>query len=72
MSVLGETIMNVSPNVDCILRKKGKKKLSEIIITDNKITQYPDNQRNKSKLGSSIDGTKFHVELTPPPNTNNQ
>ena len=26
----------------------------------------------KSKVGSSIDGTKIHLELTPPPNTNKQ
>ena len=72
VSVLGENITTLSPNVDRIPRKKGKKKLSEILITYNKITQYPDNQSNKAKLGSSIDGTKSHVELTPPPNTNNQ
>ena len=53
------------------MRKKGKK-LSEISITGNKITQDPDNLSKKAKLGSSIDGTKIHVELIPPPNANNQ
>ena len=49
-----------------------KKKLSEISITGNKITQEPDNKSKKSKVGSRIDETKIHVELTPPPNTNKQ
>ena len=71
MSVLGESITTVSPDGERIPRKK-KKKLSEISITGNKITQDPDNQSKKSKVGSSIDGTKIHVELTPPPNTNKQ
>ena len=67
----GESITTVSTDGDCIPRKKGKKKLSEISITGNKITQDPDNQSKKAKVGSSIDGTKLHVELTPPPNKNN-
>ena len=72
MSVYGESITTVSPDGERIPRKKKKKKLSEISITGNKITQDPDNQSKKSKVGSSIDGTKIHVELTPPPNTNKQ
>ena len=47
----------------------GKNKLSEISITGNKITQEPDNQSKKSKVGSSFDKTKINVELTPLPNT---
>ena len=39
---------------------------------ENKITQEPDNQTKKSKVGSNIDETKINVELTPPPNTNKQ
>ena len=48
------------------------KKKSEISITENKITQDLDNQSKKAKVGSSIDETKIHVEVTPPPNTNKQ
>ena len=47
-------------------------KLSDISITENKITQEPDNQSKKSKVISSIDETKINVELTPPPKKNNQ
>ena len=43
VSVLGEDVTSVSPDGDCILRKKKKKKPSEISITGNKITQDPDN-----------------------------
>ena len=43
-----------------------------ISITGNKITQDPDNQSKKTKVGSSIDEKKIHVELTPPPNKNEQ
>ena len=49
-----------------------KNKFSEISITRNKITQDPDNQSKKSKVGSSIYKTTINVELTQPPNTNNQ
>ena len=35
-----------------------KEKLSEISITGNKITQEPDNQIKKEKVGCSIDGKK--------------
>ena len=38
----------------------------------NEITQDPDNQSKKSKVGSSIDGKKMPAELTPTPNTNKQ
>ena len=68
----GESITTVSPDRESIPRKKGKNKLSWISITGNKINQELDNQSKKSKVGSSIDETKIHVELTPPPNTNNQ
>ena len=71
MSVPGEIVTIVSPDGERIPRKKGKK-VSETAITGNKITQYPDNQSKKAKVGSSIDGTKIHIELTPPPNTNKQ
>ena len=53
-------------------RKKEKKKLSEISITGNKMTQEPDNQSKKSKVSSIMDWTKIHVELTPPTNKNKQ
>ena len=49
-----------------------KKKLPEISITGNEITQEPDNQSKKEDVDSSIDKTKINVELTPPPNTNKQ
>ena len=71
MSVHGESITTESQYRKRIPRKKWKKKLSEIPITGNKITQEPDNQSKKAKVDSSIDETKIHVELTPPPNTNN-
>ena len=56
VSVLGEIITTVSPEIDRILRNNKKKKLPEISITGNKITQDPDNISKKSKVGSSIDG----------------
>ena len=70
--VLGASITTVSPDGYHIPRKKGKKKISEISITGNEITQDPDNLSKKAKVGSSIDGTKIPVELIPPPNTNKQ
>ena len=72
MSILGESITTVSPDGERIPIKKKNKKLSEISITGNKITQDPDNQSKKAKVGISIDVTKIHVELAPPPNTNKQ
>ena len=72
MSVPGESITTVSPDGECIPRKKGKKKLSEISITGNKITQDPDNQYKKENVSSGINETKIRVELTPPPNINKQ
>ena len=72
MSVLGASITTVSPDGDCIPRKKKNKKVSEISITGNKITEDPDNLGKKTKVGSIIDGTKIPVELTPPPSTNKQ
>ena len=71
MSVHGASITTVSLGGERIIRK-GKKKVSEISISGNKITQELDNQSKKSKVGSSIDETKINVELTPPPNTNKQ
>ena len=47
MSVHEESITTVSPDRERIPRKKGEKKLSEISITANKITQNPDNQSKK-------------------------
>ena len=72
VSVLGESIMTVSPDGDRILRKKKKKKISKISITGNKITQDPDNLSKKAKVGSSIVGKTIPVELTPPTYTNKQ
>ena len=60
MSVYGKSITTVSPDRERTPRKK-KKKLSEISITGNKITQDPENQSKKAKVGSSIDDTKIHV-----------
>ena len=63
---------------DCITGRRpypeegGEKKLSEISITGNRITQDPDNLSKKSKVSSSIDGKKIPVELTSPPYTNKQ
>ena len=67
MSVHGASMTTVSLDGEHIPRKKIKNKLLEISITENKITQEPDNQSKKSKVGSSIDETKIHVEITPPP-----
>ena len=72
MSVHGASITTVSPDGESIPRKKVKNKLSEISITGNKITQEPDYQSKKSKVGSIIDETKINVKLAPPPNTNKQ
>ena len=72
VSVLGASIMTVSPDGDRIPRKEKKKKISEISITRNKITQDADNLSKKSKVGSRIDGTKIPVEPTPPTYTNKQ
>ena len=63
MSVHGGSTTNISPDGERILRKNFKKRLSEISITGNKITQDPDNQSKKANVGSSIDGTKIPVEL---------
>ena len=59
VSVLGASITTVSPDRDCIPRKKKKKKISEISITGNKITQDPDNLSKKANVGSRIDGNFF-------------
>ena len=47
VSVLGTSITTVPPDGDHILRKKKKKKISEVLITGNKITQDPDNLSKK-------------------------
>ena len=60
MYVIGASITTVSPERDRIPRKKKKKKISEISITGNKITQDPDNLGKKGKVSSSIDGKKYH------------
>ena len=65
------SIKTVSPDGERIPRKK-KKKPSDISITGNKITQEPENQSKKAKVGSIIDETKINVKLTPPPNTDTQ
>ena len=57
MSVHGESITTVSLDGERIPRKKGKNQQSEISITGNKITQEPDNQSRRSKVGISIDET---------------
>ena len=49
VSILGASIMTVSPDGYRIPRKKKRKKFSEISITGNKITQYRDNL-NKKKI----------------------
>ena len=72
MSVYGAIITTVSPDGECIPRKKKKEKLSKSSITGNKKNQDPENQGKKEKVGSSIYGKKIHVELIPPPNKNKQ
>ena len=54
MFVHGGIVTTKYPEVDLIPGKNLKKKLSEISITGNKITQEPDNQSKKSKEDSSI------------------
>ena len=49
-----------------------KKKLSEISITGNKITQEPENQSKTSKVDIIIDETKINLKLTPPRYKNKQ
>ena len=49
MSVHGGSTTNKSPDGERILGKNFKKRLSEISITGNKITQEPDNQNKKQK-----------------------
>ena len=55
MYVLWVSIPTVSPDRDRIPRKNRKKKLSEILITGNEITQETDNPSKKAKVDSSID-----------------
>ena len=70
MYVHGESTTTISPDGERIPRKNLKNKLSEISSTGNKITQEPDNQSKKSKLGSNIHETKINEELTPSPKEN--
>ena len=70
MSVHVGSTANISPDGERIPRKNKNKKLPEISITGNKITQEPGKQNKKAKVNSSIDEKKINVELTPPPNTN--
>ena len=51
--------MNASLDRDRFPRKNGRK-LSETLIAGNKITQYQDNISKEAKVGSSIEGKKFH------------
>ena len=67
MYVNGGSTKTISPDRYCILRKNLKKKLSEIPITGNEITQEPDNPGKKAKVDSSIDETKTNLKLTPHP-----
>ena len=57
---------------ETVSRGRRKKKLSETSITGNKITQDQYNISKQANVGSSMDGTKIPVKLTPPPYTNNQ
>ena len=61
MSVHVGSTKTISTDGECIPSKKKKKKLSEISITGNEISQEPDNQGKKEKLVSSIDETKINV-----------
>ena len=71
VSVLGESITTVSPDGECIPRKKKKKKISEISMTGNKITQDPNKMSKEAKLGSSID-EKNSINIAQPTYTNKQ
>ena len=71
MSVHGASITTVSPDRDRIPREIKKKKISEILITGNKITQEPDNPSKKAEVDSSIDEKK-HNKKKPPPYKNKQ
>ena len=61
MSVHGGSTTTISTEGDRIPRKNKQKKFSEILITENKITQKPYNQIKKVKVDSSIDLTKTDV-----------
>ena len=62
--------MSASQDRGRIPRKKEKQKLPETSITGNKINQDQDNISKKSRVGSSIEGTKIPSVLTPPPYKN--
>ena len=70
MSVHGGSTTTIPPDGYRIPRKNLKKKLSEIPITGNEITQEPDNPSEKSRVDGSIDETETNLKLTPPPYTN--
>ena len=50
--------MSASHEEGRIPRKKQKKKVPEPLITVNKVTKYPDDTNEESKVDSSIEGTK--------------
>ena len=60
--------------------KKQRNKVPETLVTDNKVTQDPDDMNEDDKVGSSIEGTKktsvcvtpHRSGLTPPPYNNKQ
>ena len=58
MSVHGASPKFYRQTENVSLGRIKKKKLSEISITGNKITQEPDNPSKKEKVDSSIDETK--------------
>ena len=74
------SIMSQSLDLVPIPRKKQNKKVSEISITGNKVTQYPYDTNKEAKVSSSIEGTKqtslcvtpHPSVLTPPPYKNKQ
>ena len=72
--------MSASHEEGRIPRKNPKKKVSEPLVTSNKVTQDTDDKNEDDKVGSSIEGTKntsvcvttHRSGLTPPPYNNNQ
>ena len=62
-----EEVQRLYLQTDIISLGRIKKKLSEISITGNEITQEPEKQSKKAKVDSSIDETNLDFKLTPPP-----
>ena len=60
----GGSTTTISPYRESTPRKNLKKKILEIPITENKITQELDNQSKKSKVDNSIDETKKNLNST--------